>query len=59
MHNLVSSEQTIETTKEKEYKKFINFGKLSLIEPSLLVNDSNFVDEIKKDLKNFTFWGFF
>lgn len=48
MHNLVSSEQTIETTKEKEYKKFINFGKLSLIEPSLLVNDSNFVDEIKK-----------
>lgn len=51
MHNLVSSEQTIETTKEKEYKKFINFGKLSLIEPSLLVNDSNFVDEIKKDLK--------
>lgn len=52
MSDLVSNKQTVETTKEKEYKKFINFGKLSLIEPSLLVNDDNFIDEIKKDLKN-------
>ena len=52
MNDLVSNKQTVETTKEKEYKKFINFGKLSLIEPSLLVNDDNFIDEIKKDLKN-------
>lgn len=48
MNDLVSNKQTVETTKEKEYKKFINFGKLSLIEPSLLVNDDNFIDEIKR-----------
>lgn len=38
-------------TKEKEYKKFINFGKLSLLEPSLIVNEDNFIDEIKKDIQ--------
>lgn len=52
MESVVSNEPNIETTKEKEYKKFINFGTLALNEPSLIVNEENFIDEIKKDLKN-------
>ena len=39
-------------TKEKEYKKFINFGKLSLSQPSLIVNEDNFIEQIKKDINS-------
>lgn len=49
MDDLISNNDNF--TKEKEYKKFINFGKLDLIEPSIIVNEDNFIDEIKKDLK--------
>lgn len=39
-------------TKEKEYKKFINLGKLSLSQPSLIVNEDNFIEQIKKDINS-------
>lgn len=38
--------------KEKEYKKFINFGKLSLKEDSLICNEDNFITLMKDDLNN-------
>lgn len=45
----------IKATKEKEYKKYINFGRLQLKEPTLLSNEDNFINEMKKSLeKKFT-----
>ena len=38
--------------KEKDYKKFINFGKIYLFEPSLTCTDDNFITEIKEDLNS-------
>lgn len=37
---------------EKDYKKFINFGKIYLFEPSLTCTDDNFIIEIKEDLNS-------
>lgn len=39
------------STKEKEYKKFINFGKISLKEDSLVCNEDNFILQMKTDLE--------
>lgn len=39
-------------TKEKDYKKFINFGKIYLFEPSLTCTDDNFIAEMKEDLNS-------
>ena len=44
--------KSVETTKEKEYKKYINFGKLYLKENSLSTNSSNYIEELRKDLIN-------
>lgn len=41
----------IKATKEKEYKKYINFGRLQLKEPTLLSNEDNFINEMKKSLE--------
>lgn len=38
-------------TKEKEYKKFINFGKLYPFESTFFSNEENLIDEIKKDIE--------
>lgn len=47
-----SNNQKETIMKEKEYKKFINFGKLSLSEPSILVNENNFIEQIKEDINS-------
>ena len=39
----------IKNTKEKEYKKYINFGRLQLKEPTLISNENTFIDEMKKN----------
>ena len=38
-------------TKEKEYKKFINFGNLYPFESTFFSNEENLIDEIKKDIE--------
>ena len=38
-------------TKEKEYKKFINFGTLYPFESTFFSNEENLMDEIKKDIE--------
>lgn len=40
------------TTKEKEYLKAINFGKIKLQESTLISNEENFIRELKKSLFN-------
>lgn len=44
--------KNVETTKEKEYKKYINFGKLYLKENSLSTNSNNYIEELRKDPDN-------
>jgi len=41
----------ITTTKEKEYKKSINFGKIYLEKSSFISNEDNYMSEIKNDLQ--------
>lgn len=48
----VSDAKSNETTKEKEYKKYINFGKLHLKEATLISNEETFIDEMKKRLES-------
>ncbi len=48
----VSDAKSNETTKEKEYKKYINFGKLHLKEATLISNEDTFIDEMKKKLES-------
>lgn len=50
MNSIVSNNKKIENTKEKEYIKFINFGKLYSKENTFLSNSDNFINELKKDL---------
>lgn len=40
------------TTKEKEYKKYINFGKLHLKESTFISNEDTFIDEMKKNFES-------
>lgn len=42
---------TNELTKEKEYKKFINFGKLSLLAPTFVTTPDNFTEKLKEELE--------
>lgn len=52
MKNIGSNvKKNIKTTKEKEYKKYINFGKLQLKEPTFISNEDTFIDEMKKQLE--------
>ncbi len=54
MKSVVSNEQNIETTKEKEYKKYINFGSLYITESTFSSNEDNFIQELQKYIdKNF------
>lgn len=48
MNSDVSNAKKNETTKEKEYKKYINFGKLHLKEPTFVSDEDTFIDEMKK-----------
>lgn len=48
MEEIVSYKKNIITTKEKEYKKFINFGSLYISESTFLSNEHNFIDELQK-----------
>lgn len=50
MESVVSNEQNIETTKEKEYKKFINFGSLYIAESTFSSNEDNFIQELRKEI---------
>jgi len=50
MGSVVSEVKNPETTKEKEYKKFINFGKLHLKEATLISDEDTFIDEMRKKL---------
>lgn len=53
MKNIGSNvKKNIKTTKEKEYKKYINFGRLQLKEPTLISNENTFIDEMKKKLED-------
>lgn len=52
MDGVVSNVKNIENTKEKEYKKYINFGKLHLKEDTLISNETTFIDEMKKNFKS-------
>lgn len=38
--------------KEKEYKKFINFGKIGLKEHSIICNEDNYIEKMKEDLNS-------
>lgn len=52
MKNIGSNvNKNIKTTKEKEYKKYINFGRLQLKEPTFISNEDTFIDEMKKQLE--------
>lgn len=42
---------SIKNTKEKEYKKYINFGKLQLKDSTLIANEFTFINEMKKNLE--------
>ena len=44
-------ESNSNNTKEKEYKKFINFGKLYPFESTFFSNEENLVSELKKDIE--------
>lgn len=48
MNSVIPNAKSIENTKEKEYKKYINFGKLQLKEPTFTSNENTFIDEMKK-----------
>lgn len=50
MKSVVS--KAFETTKEKEYKKYINFGKLFSKENTFLANSDNFITELKRNLNS-------
>lgn len=50
MSSQVSSKNNIETTKEKEYKKYINFGKLYISDSTFLSNESNYINKLKDDI---------
>lgn len=50
MKSVVSDAQGIETTKEKEYKKYINFGSLYISESTFSSNEDNFMKELQNDI---------
>lgn len=52
MKSVVSNATGIETTKEKEYKKFINFGSLYISESTFAANEENFIEKLQKDIDN-------
>lgn len=52
MDNVVSNTKSIETTKEKEYKKFINFGSLHITDSTFSSNEDNFIEELQKYIDN-------
>ncbi len=52
MKNHFSKSEVLETVKEKEYKKYINFGKLYLKENTFLANDNNYITELKANLNS-------
>lgn len=51
MNSVIPNAKSIENTKEKEYKKYINFGKLHLKEPTFISNEDTFIDEMKKSFE--------
>lgn len=51
MSDVTSNANDIKITKEKEYKKYINFGQLKLKESTFISNESTFISEMKKNLE--------
>lgn len=51
MNDIASNAKNIKSTKEKEYKKYINFGQLKLKESTFIANESTFISEMKKNLE--------
>ena len=52
MKNNISKINKTNVTKEKEYKKYINFGKLFSKENTFLANNDNFMIELKRNLSS-------
>lgn len=51
MSDITSNANDIKITKEKEYKKYINFGQLKLKESTFISNETTFISEMKKNLE--------
>lgn len=51
MNTVASNVKDIESTKEKEYKKYINFGQLKLKEPTFISNEDSYINEMKKSFE--------